>query len=93
MAVQCAFSISIVTTCNITVHEGVPDHMIEQEHCIKKDDCLCGAATQPRVIVVRDFRLLDQQKRYRCAEEGYVSPAVFQILARETCWERFLCIL
>lgn len=68
---------------HITVHEGVPDHMIEQEHCIKKDDCLCGAATQQGVIVVRDFRKLDQQKRYRCAEEGYVSLAVFQILARE----------
>lgn len=68
---------------HITVHEGVPDHMIEQEHCIKKDDCLCGAVTQQGVIVVRDFRLLDQQKRYRCAEEGYVSLAVFQILARE----------
>ncbi len=68
---------------HITVHEGVPDHMIEQEHCIKKDDCLCGAATQQGVIVVRDFRLFDQQKRYRCVEEGYVSLAVFQILARE----------
>lgn len=68
---------------HITVHEGVPDHMIEQEHCIKKDDCLCGAATQQGVILVRDFRMLDQQKRYRCAEEGYVSLAVFQIMARD----------
>ena len=68
---------------HITVHEGIPDHMIEQEHCIKKDDCLCGAATQQGIIVVRDFRMLDQQKRYRCAEEGYVSLAVFQILARD----------
>lgn len=68
---------------HITVHEGVPDHMIEQEHCIKKDDCLCGAVTQQGIILVRDFRMLDQQRRYRCAEEGYVSLAVFQILARE----------
>lgn len=68
---------------HITVHEGVPEKMIEEEHCIKKDDCLCGAATQQGIILVRDFRLLDQQKRYRCAEEGYVSLAVFQILARD----------
>lgn len=68
---------------HITVHEGVSEKMIEEEHCIKRDDCLCGAATQQGSILVRDFRLLDQQKRYRCAEEGYVSLAVFQIMARE----------
>lgn len=68
---------------HITVHEGVSEKMIEEEHCIKKNDCLCGAATEQGIILVRDFRLLDQQKRYRCAEEGYVSLAVFQIQARE----------
>jgi two-component system nitrate/nitrite sensor histidine kinase NarX len=68
---------------HITVHEGISEKMIEEEHCIKKDDCLCGAATQQGIILVRDFRLLDQQKRYRCQEEGYVSLAVFQILTRE----------
>lgn len=68
---------------HITVHEGVSEKMIEEEHCIKKNDCLCGAATEQGIILVRDFRLLDQQKRYRCAEDGYVSLAVFQIQARE----------
>lgn len=68
---------------HITVHAGISEAMIEEEHCIKKDDCLCGAAAQQGIILVRDFRLLDQQKRYRCQEEGYVSLAVFQILTRE----------
>lgn len=68
---------------HITVHEGISEKMIEEEHCIKKDDCLCGAATSQGIILVRDFRLLDQQKRYRCQEEGYVSLAVFQIQTRE----------
>lgn len=68
---------------HITVHEGISEKMIEEEHCIKKDDCLCGAATEKGIILVRDFRLLDQQKRYRCQEEGYVSLAVFQIQTRE----------
>ena len=68
---------------HITVHEGISERMIEEEHCIKKDDCLCGAATEQGIILVRDFRLLDRQKRYRCAEEGYFSLAVFQIQARE----------
>ena len=68
---------------HITVHEGVSEKMIEEEHCIKKNDCLCGAATEQGIILVRDFRLLDRQRRYRCAEEGYFSLAVFQIQARE----------
>jgi two-component system nitrate/nitrite sensor histidine kinase NarX len=68
---------------HITVHEGISEKMIEEEHCIKKDDCLCGAATEKGIILVRDFRQLDQQKRYRCQEEGYVSLAVFQIQTRE----------
>lgn len=68
---------------HITVHEGISEKMIEEEHCIKKDDCLCGAATEKGIILVRDFRLLDQQKRYRCQEEGYVSLAVFQIQTRD----------
>ncbi|MBC3868921.1 type IV pili methyl-accepting chemotaxis transducer N-terminal domain-containing protein [Undibacterium oligocarboniphilum] len=68
---------------HITVHEGVSEHMIEEEHCIKKDECLCGAATQQGIVIVRDFRLLNQEKRYRCQEEGFVSLAVFQILARD----------
>lgn len=68
---------------HITVHEGISEKMIEEEHCIKKDDCLCGAATSKGIILVRDFRLLDQQKRYRCQEEGYLSLAVFQIQTRD----------
>lgn len=68
---------------HITVHEGISEQMIEEEHCIKKDDCLCGAATHQGIIIVRDFRKMDQQRRYRCQEEGFFSLAVFQILARE----------
>jgi len=68
---------------HITVHEGISEQMIEEEHCIKKDDCLCGAATHQGIIIVRDFRKMDQQRRYRCQEEGFFSLAVFQIQARE----------
>ncbi|MFZ6719202.1 type IV pili methyl-accepting chemotaxis transducer N-terminal domain-containing protein [Undibacterium sp. Ji49W] len=68
---------------HITVHEGISEKMIEEEHCIKTDDCLCGTATHQGIIIVRDFRKMDQQRRYRCQEEGFFSLAVFQILARE----------
>jgi two-component system nitrate/nitrite sensor histidine kinase NarX len=74
---------------HITVHEGISEKMIEEEHCIKKDDCLCGAATSQGIILVRDFRVLDQQKRYRCQEEGYVSLAVFQIQTRDQVFGSF----
>ncbi len=68
---------------HITVHEGISEKMVEEEHCIKTDDCLCGAAVNQGVILVRDFRKMNQVKRFRCQEEGFFSIAVFQILARE----------
>ncbi|MES2049608.1 MAG: type IV pili methyl-accepting chemotaxis transducer N-terminal domain-containing protein [Pseudomonadota bacterium] len=68
---------------HITVHEGLSEKMVEEEHCIKTDDCLCGAAVSQGIIVVRDFRQMNTQKRYRCQEEGFFSIAIFQILARE----------
>lgn len=68
---------------HITVHEGISEKMIEEEYCIKTDDCLCGAATEQGIIIVRDFRKMDRQRQYRCQEEGFFSLAVFQILARE----------
>ena len=68
---------------HITVHEGISEQMIEEEHCIKKDDCLCGAAVTQGVVLVRDFRQLNRQKIYRCQDEGFFSIAVFQIVARQ----------
>ncbi len=68
---------------HITVHEGLSEQLIEEEHCIKKDDCLCGASVTQGIIVVRDFRQLSQQKRYRCNEEGFFSLAIFPITVRQ----------
>ncbi|MDE2427224.1 MAG: type IV pili methyl-accepting chemotaxis transducer N-terminal domain-containing protein [Burkholderiales bacterium] len=68
---------------HITVHEGISEQMIEEEHCIKKDDCLCGSAVTTGVVLVRDFRQLNPVKHYRCQDEGFFSIAVFQIVARQ----------
>lgn len=68
---------------HITVHEGISEEMIEEEHCIKSNECLCGAAIHQGVILIKDFRQINPQKRYRCQEEGFVSIAVFQIVARQ----------
>jgi two-component system nitrate/nitrite sensor histidine kinase NarX len=68
---------------HIVVHEGISERLIDEEHCIKTDACLCGEAISRGVIVIKDFRLLDAVRRYGCAEDGFVSLAVFQLVARE----------
>ncbi len=68
---------------HIVVHEGISEQLIDEEHCIRTDDCLCGEAITQGVIVIKDFRQLNTQRNYRCQEEGFVSLAVFQIVARE----------
>jgi two-component system nitrate/nitrite sensor histidine kinase NarX len=68
---------------HITVHEGISERLIEEEHCIKANECLCGSTVQHGVILIKDFRQLNQERHYRCQEEGFVSIAVFQIVARQ----------
>lgn len=68
---------------HISVHEGLSEQMVDEEHCIKKDECLCGASVTQGIILVRDFRQLNQQKRYRCKEEGFFSLAIFPITVRQ----------
>ncbi|MGK5008638.1 GAF domain-containing sensor histidine kinase [Janthinobacterium sp. MDB2-8] len=70
-------------TVHIIVHEGISDAMVEEEHCIRNNDCLCGAAVAQGVIQIRDFRQVDALQRFRCQEEGFIAIAVFPILARE----------
>lgn len=67
----------------IAVHEGISERIIDEERCLKVGDCLCGNATSQGIILVRDFRELDQRRRYRCQEEGAVSLGIFQIQVRE----------
>ena len=70
-------------TVHIIVHEGISDAMVEEEHCIRNNDCLCGAAVAQGVIQIRDFRQVEALQRFRCQDEGFVAIAVFPILARE----------
>lgn len=70
-------------TVHIIVHEGISEAMIEEEHCIHKNDCLCGAAVTQGVIQFRDFRRADPQQHFRCEDEGFRAVAVFPISVRE----------
>ncbi len=67
----------------IAAHAGISEEIVEQEHCLKVGQCLCGGAIEQGVIVIRDFRELDPRQHYRCQQEGAASLGVFQILVRE----------
>ncbi len=69
-------------TVHIVVHEGISDAMLEEEHCMRNHDCLCGAAVAQGVIQIRDFRKVDAIERFRCQEEGFSAIAVFPIVVR-----------
>ena len=58
-------------TVHIVVHEGISDAMLEEEHCMRNNDCLCGAAVAQGVIQIRDFRKAEALERFRCQEEGF----------------------
>ena len=68
---------------HIIVHEGVSERLVEEEHCIKTNECLCGSSVRQDVILIKDFRQFNQEKHYRCQDEGFVAIAVFQIVARQ----------
>ena len=70
-------------TLHIVVHEGISDAMLEEEHCMRNNDCLCGAAVAQGVIQIRDFRKVGAAERFRCQEEGFSAIAVFPILVRK----------
>ena len=70
-------------TVHIVVHEGISDAMLEEEHCMRNNDCLCGAAVAQGVIQIRDFRKAEALERFRCQEEGFSAIAVFPIVVRE----------
>ena len=69
-------------TVHIVVHEGMSDAMVEEEHCMRNNDCLCGAAVAQGVIQIRDFRKVSAIERFRCQDEGFSAIAVFPILVR-----------
>ncbi|OBV39276.1 GAF domain-containing sensor histidine kinase [Janthinobacterium psychrotolerans] len=70
-------------TVHIVVHEGISDAMLEEEHCMRNNDCLCGAAVAQGVIQIRDFRKVGAIERFRCQEEGFSAIAVFPIVVRD----------
>ncbi|MFM2086795.1 MAG: hypothetical protein RLZZ237_1664 [Pseudomonadota bacterium] len=70
-------------TVHMIVHEGISEAMVEEEHCMPNNDCLCGAAVAQGVIQIREFRPGDAGERFRCQDEGFSAITVIPIIVRE----------
>lgn len=73
---------------NMLVAEGLSPELIEIERCMQADGCYCGVATQQGTQIVRDLRGIDlaaapPPSALHCASEGFLSLAVFRIVARD----------
>ncbi|OZI69826.1 type IV pili methyl-accepting chemotaxis transducer N-terminal domain-containing protein [Bordetella genomosp. 2] len=69
---------------SILVAEGLSAELTEAERCMQADGCYCGVATQQGMQVIRDLRgVAPASGGLHCANEGFVSLAVFRIVARD----------
>ncbi|MES2148426.1 MAG: type IV pili methyl-accepting chemotaxis transducer N-terminal domain-containing protein [Pseudomonadota bacterium] len=68
---------------HMVVHHGISQELVDNEHCIKVGDCLCGEAVAAQVAVVHDLRFIDRAQQLQCHREGYVTVSVFHIHAHE----------
>lgn len=64
---------------HLVVHHGLSDEIVQAEHCIKVNDCLCGKAVAQRVTVVHDMRQIDSAQQLKCHKEGFATVSVFHI--------------
>jgi two-component system nitrate/nitrite sensor histidine kinase NarX len=64
---------------HMLVHHGLSPEIVESEHCIKMNDCLCGQAAVARVAVVHDMRQIDSAHELKCHREGFQTVSIFHI--------------
>ncbi|WP_240947021.1 type IV pili methyl-accepting chemotaxis transducer N-terminal domain-containing protein [Leeia aquatica] len=68
---------------HLVVSEGLSESLEDSEHCMQRDACFCGEATQKPVVVIRDFRQLPKPELFHCARDGFLSLAVFRVMSGE----------
>lgn len=66
---------------HLVVSEGLSEALEDSEHCMQRDACFCGEATQKPVVVIRDFRQLPKPELFHCARDGFRSLAVFRVMS------------
>lgn len=69
---------------SLVASTGLSRDLTESEHCMRVDDCHCGAATMGnKVFVIRDMRRKQSEPELHCHREGFDSVAVFRIVSRD----------
>jgi len=69
---------------NLMVAVGLSKALVESEQCMRVDDCYCGVATQRKgAIVIHDLGQPGPDYQLNCRRDGFVSVAVFRIVARD----------
>jgi len=68
---------------HLTATEGLSGGQVENEHCLRVDGCFCGSAIHDGVVLIRDMRHLSPHSLRPCELDGFVSLAVFQIVAQQ----------
>lgn len=68
---------------HMVVHQGISEHLIARDQCIKVGECLCGEAVQRKITVVHDMRRLDNAHALECHREGFSTVSVFHIYAHQ----------
>lgn len=68
---------------HLTATEGLSGGQVENEHCLRVDGCFCGSAIHDGVVMIRDMRHLPSHALRPCEVDGFVSLAVFQIVAQQ----------
>jgi two-component system nitrate/nitrite sensor histidine kinase NarX len=68
---------------HMVVHHGLSAELVEAEHCLKVNDCLCGEAVTKKITMVHDMRNVDRGYKLQCHREGFSTVSVFHIHAHE----------
>ena len=72
---------------HLVVQRGLPEEMVQAEHCMPLGDCLCGEAALAQQPVVHWLRpepdAADRADASPCARSGFGTVAVFHIFAQD----------
>jgi two-component system nitrate/nitrite sensor histidine kinase NarX len=67
---------------HLVVHSGMSEQFVDESHCLKVGDCLCGEAVAANVSVVHDLRGIEGDN-LGCKRDGFATVAVFHIHAHQ----------
>ncbi|WP_174874312.1 type IV pili methyl-accepting chemotaxis transducer N-terminal domain-containing protein [Vogesella oryzae] len=63
----------------LIAQHGLPEEMLEDDHCAPLDGCHCGEAVPQPFAVIRRFDRMQQQEEKHCQRAGFKEISVFHI--------------